>query len=226
MKFIGCAVLVVAFCSGLPGVADPLMFNVSIDTSALQGASAGPFSLDVQLVDGSGVGDGNNAVALSSFVFAGGGQPTGVPTATGDVFGVLSSTIVLRDSTFFTEFTQAFQPGSDLSFSALTTTNLDSVAPDALSISILDSTGAAIPTLGLSSTGADIFLGLDIGTGTSPYTFASDPTRSPAAGGPPLDIPAPDVQVLPEPSCMPLLGIGFGLLGCAKLLRSRASKTN
>ena len=45
-------------------------FTVSIDTTPLAGNLAGPFALDLQLIDGGGTA--NNTVILSTFDFGGG----------------------------------------------------------------------------------------------------------------------------------------------------------
>ncbi len=217
-----CIVVVLACMSGPLTYADSL-FDVAINTSSLVGHPAGPFLLDVQLVDGSGIGDGSNAVALKGFTF-GRGSAMGIPTLNGDAFGDLTSSVVLRDTVFVSELSQRFRPGNFLKFDLITTTNPDPIAPDELSISILDSTGTQIPTLGLAPAGSDILIGLDIGTGAAPVAFGSDPSRSPAAGGPPLTIPTPSVQALPEPSAMLLVFFGFSVAAvfrACKLLRGR-----
>ena len=95
-----------------------LAFTVTLNTSVL----AGPFSLDFQLVDGSGLGDGNNTVMLSNFNF-GGGSAVGLPTLAGMATGSAGAGFSLKDSTFFNEVIQKFNPGSTLSFDVKMTTN-------------------------------------------------------------------------------------------------------
>jgi hypothetical protein len=187
-------------------LADDLTFTFALNTSPLIGDAAGPFSLDFQFTDGSGTGDANNTVNISSFDF-GGGSATGSADLTGGVTGNLSSSVSMVDSSFFNEFTQEFLPGSSLSFQVASTTNVDaSGVPDELSFAILDSTGVEIPTQGLASTGSDVFLDLNIDSSTSPsvHSFASDPSRSPTAGGGPITTGPPTVTetaaTIPEPA--------------------------
>src|SRR5438132_5856873 len=89
--------------------------TITLDTSALGGFPNGPFSLAFELVDGSGTGDGNNSVVLSSFKF-GAGSPVGSPLILGSAFGDLSSTVTLTDANSASIFVQTFTAGNTLSF--------------------------------------------------------------------------------------------------------------
>lgn len=182
-----------------------LMFTVSLDTAPLVGHAAGPFSIEFQFNDGSGLGDANNSVVLSNFAFGGGGA-VGVPTLFGGASGELATTVTLTDSDFFNQFIQEFTPGTSLSFTGLLTTNLDvGGTPDQFSFAILDSLGFEIPTLGTVNT----FVTIDINSAAPPIlTFPSDPTTPPAAGGPPIDIAMPQAQLVPEPTSFSLLAVG------------------
>ena len=86
------------------------------DTSPLMGSPPpGPFYIDFQLNDGRGIGDANNMVAIGNFQFDG-GNPMGNPLPPiGGAMGDLSSSVTITDSSFLNEFTQQFNPGSDLS---------------------------------------------------------------------------------------------------------------
>ncbi|HEY6358872.1 MAG TPA: hypothetical protein VIX35_11540, partial [Vicinamibacterales bacterium] len=67
------------------------------------------------------------------------------------------ATFDLNTSTPFHAFVEFFTPGSSLSFQLDLTTNVDTGGtPDAFAVSILDSSGASIPTLDPS--GADTLL--------------------------------------------------------------------
>ena len=188
-----------------------------LNTAQLVSSPAGPFYIDFQFIDGSGTGDANNAVTFGSFDF-GGGSATGSATLTGGVTGDLSAGVSMVDSGFFNEFIQAFAPGSSLSFQVTSTTNLDSGGvPDEFSFAILDSTGVEIPTQGLASIASDVFLDLNIDSSISPtiLSFASDPTRSPAAGGGPITTGSPIVTETagpPEPATVFLAGISLAAL--------------
>lgn len=159
-------------------------FDVTLNTSALQGHPSGPFSLDFQLVDGSGSGDGNNSVVIGEFDFGGGGWLGGDP-----------GTITLTDSNFLTEFFQWFTPGAYLKFEVSTTTALDAgPTPDEFSFALLDAGLAEIPSLGPG----DSLLSMDF-TGPVPIVaaYGTDPSRTD------IGITAPEVafrSVIPEAS--------------------------
>jgi hypothetical protein len=190
----------------VPARAD-FFYHVQMNTSALIGHPAGPFSLDFQLIDGDGVA--NNTVTLTNFAF-GSGSPSGAPTLTGGASGDLSSQVSLTDTGVLNEFTQGFTPGNTLSFDLSATGHFAGGTPDAFSFAILDKSSSELPTL--SSSGA--FVQMDFGGGApTVQTFASDPNTAPAGGGNPVSIAAPTVQLAsaaPEPSTI-------GLLACAAL---------
>jgi hypothetical protein len=100
------------------------LYNISLDTSPLVGHPAGPFYLYLEVVDGSGVGDGNNSASLADFNF-GGGSEVGSPFSFGGATGSLGSKLTLTDTSDVNFFTQQFTPGKSLSFSISLTTNDD-----------------------------------------------------------------------------------------------------
>lgn len=185
------------------------IYGVSLDTTALIGNAAGPFSLDFQFTDGSGANDGNNTVTLSNFSFGAGG-PTGLAAISGGVSGDLTSSLTLTDNAFLNEFTQTFTPGATLDFTVDLTTNVDSGGvPDEFTFAIFDNTGAAIPTLGLF----DTLLLADIDS-SSPALFASgsDTSRGTAATGDPIALDAPFVtSPVPEPAALWLPAFAFAV---------------
>jgi hypothetical protein len=204
--------------------ASPITITVSLDTSALIGHPAGPFSLDFELTDGSGTDDGNNTVTLSDFQFGGGGAQ-GTATLVGGATGDLTSTVVLTDSSFLNEFTQASSPGSVLTFTMQFTTNVDAGGtPDEFSFQILDSSGAALPSQSISTLGFDSFIVIDINSATpSVESFATDSTMSPSAGGKPVDIAAPQVVPSAPVSGVPEPGnVGLTAAAIAALCASRS----
>lgn len=151
-------------------------FSVSLDTSTLIGNPAGPYSLDFQLNDGSGFGDGNNWASVSNFQF-GGGSASGSPTLIGGASGSLSSSVALTDTDpLFNEFYQAFIPGAWLSFSVHLSTNfLIGGTPDLFSFAILDGNLMNLPT---QSVGTDSFLSVGIDSATPTVTAAASADQS------------------------------------------------
>ena len=150
LSLLGLSIFACSILAASTSHATSIGFNVSLDTSPLIGSSAGPFYIDFQLNDGSGVGDANNTVMINSFLF-GGGNAVGSPVLTiGGASGNLLSSVSITDSAFLNEFAQQFDPGSTLRFHVNLTTNVDAgLTPDAFSFSILDHTLAPLPTTGL-----------------------------------------------------------------------------
>jgi len=194
-----------------------IIASVSLNTAPLVAGSAGPFSLDFELIDGSGTNDGNNSVILTGFSFGSGGS-AGTATLTGGATGDLLSGVTLTDSSFLNDFAQPFVPGSILSFTLQLSTNQEVTGfPDEFTFAILDRTGGELPTQSFF----DVFVDIDITAQTTVQTFGSDPTRAPRGGGPPLSIPAPTVQgIVPEPSDLIPLAVGLAMIICGALCAS------
>lgn len=183
-------------------------YNVSLNTAALIGDVAGPFSVAFQLTDGSFFGDGNNTVQIDNFQFGGGEAVPDTAVTLGNAVGDLSSSVTLNDSSFLNFLIQQFTPGDVLSFAVNATANVDSGGGvDQFTFSILDNTGQEIPTEG----GAlarffDVFLAINF-DGPSPtiQTFESDPSQTPGGGGSPIITGMPQVALVPEPDLSPLI---------------------
>jgi hypothetical protein len=96
------------------------IWYVSVDTSQLAADYTGPFGLDFELIGGSG-----NTVTVSGFAYGGGGAGPGSASLTGGASGDLGTgvgVVALNDAaSFFSDFNQAFTPGSTLSFTVDTT---------------------------------------------------------------------------------------------------------
>lgn len=178
------------------GRADTI-YTFSMNTVPLVGN--GPFALDLQLLDGSGlpIDLNNNTVTLTNFAFGAGGSASGGGTATGGASGSLASGVTLTDASFFNEYVENFTPGPILSFTIDTTNVADpGGTPDLLTIAILDNMGFELPANGAASEFVDISLAG--GGGPQVATFGSAPGSSfPLAA--PTVLPASPAPV-PEPS--------------------------
>src|SRR3974390_3824397 len=87
------------------GDASTVQYYVDINTASLVGHPSGPFSLDFQLNDGSGLGDANNTATINNFTF-GTGSATATANLAGGASGNLSSGVTLTDTTPFNEVFQ------------------------------------------------------------------------------------------------------------------------
>jgi len=191
------------------------VFAVQLNTSALIGNAAGPFYLDFQLNDGTGIGNGNNTAIVSQFNFNG-GAPLGGATTFGGVTGSLASSVTLRDTSAFNEFFQAFTPGSLLSFRLSLTTNANAPTPDLFSFSILDANLFNIRTFSPGNSDALIIANLT-GPNLTLNTYAGNGV--PLAGATSIALPAPSAIPVPEPATYGL--IGAALLGALACYRRR-----
>jgi PEP-CTERM motif len=208
---------IVAVGSLLSGAASataaPLIFQVTVNTAPLVGSASGPFALDFQLIDGSGLSNGNNTATISNFSFTGAGAgATGSATLAGGASGSLASTVSLTDSSFLNELFQGFTAGSSLSFRVTLTTNVEAgPTPDAFSFAVLDRNLLNIPTNGLG----DALLVVDIRSATlglsDVRTFGS---TSPA--GVSVTVSA---AAVPEPVTLLLLGTGVIAVGVRRMRR-------
>jgi hypothetical protein len=79
-----------------------LNYHVTVATSPLIGHPAGPFSLDFQLTDGSGLGDANNTATISNLSY-GGGAATGSATLSGVRWEISQSARVSQTPLFSTK---------------------------------------------------------------------------------------------------------------------------
>src|SRR6185312_2906031 len=122
--------------------------GVTVNTSALAADVSGqPFSLAFELVDGGGVGNGNNAAVLSNFDFGGGTALFPASIFGNGVMGDATQSVQLTDIDSFEYFEQGFIPGSSLSFNLDLTSNLeDGPVQDELVFWILDNTETPLIT--------------------------------------------------------------------------------
>ncbi len=208
----------------MPAANGDVIYNITLNTGPLIGDSAGPFSIGFEFADGSGTGDGDNALFMSNFNFGAGG-PSGLPLTLGSVGGDLSSSVVMSDATPLSSFVQSFVPGSTFSFALDVTTNVDAGPPaDEFIMSILDNTFTPIPTTAGSPLSPFLVIDIDSSNPTL-QTFSSDPTRAPTGGGEPLNIGQPTIslapETIPEPSTAGSCALLAAIFAWAKLRRER-----
>ncbi|MBL9205846.1 MAG: hypothetical protein JNN01_12210 [Opitutaceae bacterium] len=161
--------------------AQVILIDASLETSSLINHALGPFSIDLQFIDGEGIGNANNSVQISNFNFSGGGW-----------IGSQPGTINLTDSSFLQEFIGEFSPGTSLSFKISLTDNANPTGvPDRLSFAILDHDLIEVPTLDASGA----LVAIDItGSGLLKYSWSTDPQRTD------ISIAAPSLAQVPEPA--------------------------
>jgi hypothetical protein len=206
------AVAMVAAATFAPAIhAANLTYLVTINTAALLGDSGdGPFSLDLQLVEGSG--NVSNTVTLSNFAIAG-GSFAGTPNYTfGSQSGSFASSVVLTNAQSNNEFAEAFSSGvTALSFFVTETENTEEVTSgtpinDQFNVYLDDqnsSTGFFVPTT--ATDGGDEVLESQLfenATRSSVQTFAS---TSPDAG-------VTTTAAVPEPGSTALVAVALGAL--------------
>jgi hypothetical protein len=199
------------FC-GQASQAASISYQVNLNTSSLVGDANGPFSLDFQLNQGSGLA--TNMVSLINFSFTG-GSATGSPNLSGGATGSLSSSVILTDATSpFNEFFQTFSAGTTaIAFYVTMTTNVDPVIPDSFSMAILNSALANIATTGLGDSLMLVNITASNLTLSDVQTFTS---AAPDAGV--------TVTATPEPGTVYLLMGAAGLIAALSYKRRDAPK--
>jgi hypothetical protein len=216
-RLICCAaVLSTAFLLALAPAsrAANLIYTVTLYTSSLDSNPDAPFSLDLQLLTGSGnptTGAGNvsNTVTLSNFTFLG-GSASGTPNFTaGGESGSLAGGLTLTNSSGNNEFAEAFSSSvTSITFKVNETLNTEVVGsglptPDTFSVFIDDNNTADgfVPTT--APGGADALVISELVSGD---TFSSvgfyDSTSS----------PDPGVVAVPEPGSTGMLCLGGTIL--------------
>lgn len=193
------------------------MYQVTVDTAALEGNANAPFYVDFQMNYG-GTGSGNSA-SINNFNFGTGGSPS--PSGSAIVYlgttagGDLSTGLTLADnsSSPFNEIAQEFTPGSSLTFDVNLSANAPTgQTPDDLIFSIDDASTYPIGTTAPDQLSLVYF---QINTyGHSPaisvdtYTFASGDAGDDITG-----VTASVVPV-PEPATYGAIGGACLLLVC------------
>jgi hypothetical protein len=189
----------------VPSLFADVVDQVSLNTAALIGNSSGPFTLDFQLVEGDGLSDSLNTVALSNFSLGGGTITTPASSTSGGV-SVTATPFRLNmdESSFFADAEFLFTPGTMLSFQVDATTNIDTVAPDTFTFAIFDKNLNPVPTT--NPNGFNTFLEIDLpttGSGTQTISSSTDATQTNIRIGAPTV--TPQTTVVPEPNSLALV---------------------
>jgi hypothetical protein len=191
-----------------------------IDTSTLIGNPTGPFILDFQFTDGSGTGDGNNTVTLSTFsdpasLMVVPSSETGGVILAGSPFG-----FTMTDSSFFNEISFLLAPDSSLGFRFDSTDNPESGTPDTFIVDLLDSSFNNIPTTNPNNGIA--LIEVDLPT-TNPASGTQVITSGSLANSDGVVFAAPTESSVatPEPSTLATMMLG---LGCWIYFVSRSSR--
>jgi|GEM_PF-651411 len=215
-KCLGSGALLLAIVATVPIVSQAnTIFNVTLDTTALQGKSLG---LLFQLNDGSQAG--NNSVTVGNFSFGGG---TAADCATlpllcvsdGGASGNINTNLSLVDSSPFNSYLQQFTSGTSLSFQVDLTTNVDvggTPTPDVFTFGILDATtDASLPTVDPS--GSDTLLSINIDSANPIIdSYGSDPLSVYSFNVPQIELvnqPPPPPVNAPEPDSLLLMAVGL-----------------
>lgn len=204
----GAALLSTAFLIALAPAAQAtpfpdLTYNVTLNLSSLNLDPNGPFSLDLQLITGSG--NQTNTVTLSNFVFTG-GTATGTNFSTGNVSGSIGSSLVLTsnanpNTASDNEFDENFSSGvTQISFHVDQTPNSETVTsgtpiPEQFNVAILDDNLNNVPTTDPS--GGDTLVSSPLGETSTSAT---------------VNQYSLNLQATPEPSSVFLGLIGAGVM--------------
>jgi len=201
----GAALLAIALLQALSPAskAADLIYTVTLNTASLLGNADAPFSLDLDLVTGSG--NVANMVTLSNFVFTGGVAASGPNFTQGGQSGSVASSVILTNSSPNNEFAIGFTTfPSQISFQVDETTNSEVVGsgtpiPDQFAVYLDDNntTSGFVPTTDPS--GANTLVSSTIFSGMTVGSVATYSSTTPDAGV---------TAAVPEPGSAALLLFG------------------
>lgn len=190
-------VMLVFLCFHLPSTsATPITYTVEVDTSAILG---GDGYLDFQF-NGNGLSSQDAVATISGFVTNAALDATS--QADGSASGVLPSSLIIANTTFFNAILQGITYGSFLDFELAISGDavdnpLSGSETSLFSLSLLDTSFAPLLTTDLSGSVLTIVV-LDNGT-TSIATFDADNLGTPSvvtATGHSTSVPLPSVPAL------------------------------
>ena len=189
------------------GHADPYTYAVTIDVSSLTTDANGPYSLDLQLVQGSD--NVNNSVNIYNLSAVGGSFTSTPVFTTGGASGSVAGGVVLTNSASDNEVAYQFSSTTtQITFSVTESNNQELVGggtptPDQFNIAILDNTAInPIATTDPSGNDALVSHAMEGTQGISQLELFSS-TGVDGNGG---------VTAIPEPGSTTMAAIGAGLL--------------
>jgi hypothetical protein len=184
-------------------------------TPALEASMSGPFSLDLQLVQGSG--NVINTVTLSNFIFAGETASNTPDYTNGAATGSFATSVVLTNTDSDNELAAAFTSGvTSITFNVSETPNSEVVTSgtpydDQFNVAVLDNGLNNLPTTDPSGGNA-----LVISTLSSSETVGSVETYSSVS--PDAGVTA-TVTAVPEPSTLPAIVAGLAFMALLGIRR-------
>ena len=202
----GAALLSAAVLLALaPASKADLFYTVTINTASLINNTNAPFSLDLDLVTGSG--NVTNTVTLSNFVFTGGVAASSPNFTQGGQSGSVGSSVVLTNSSLNNEFAIGFTTfPTQISFLVDETTNSEIVGsgtpiPDQFAVYLDDNNTVSgfVPTTDPS--GANTLVTSTIFSGMTISSVAKYSSTAPDAG-------VTVATAVPEPGSAGLLLLG------------------
>ncbi len=194
------------FCAAC-GMAAPIIYHVTVDTSTINGAMG---SLDFNFNPGPLA---TQAASLQILNFSSNGTLAGnCPCATGDVAGQLPSTLTFDNGGGFNDYFDAFTFASTLSFQvslygpALSSPDGISTSGSTFAFSMFSDAGGTMPALTTDASDGFAFLvDVNLDGSTTVTNFSGQTTVTAAAGG-----------GAPEPGSLMLTAAGLACLGVVR----------
>jgi hypothetical protein len=207
---------VALFCSASIASADPVAYDVAVDTSSISGTVG---SLDFEFNPGPLV---TQAASLQILNFTSNGTLAGSPVLTGDVAGTLPATLTFDNGTAFNDYFEGSTYGSTLSFQvslfgpALSSPDGTSTSGSTFAFSMFSDAAGTMPTLTTNTTEGFAFtIDVNLDGTTTVTNFSLQTTVVPATAPP----------AIPEPSSLPIIAaaIAVWLAFYVRPQRSRAA---
>jgi hypothetical protein len=202
---------VLYFCFVNAVMADPITYDVSVDTASLSGTTG---SLDFNFNPGPFV---SQSASLQILNFATNGVFVPPPALTGDVTGTLPATLTFTNSTAFNDYFEAFTFGSSLSFRfslygpALSSPDGMSTSGSTFAFSMFSDASGTVPALTADTADGFAFtVNVNLDGSTSVNNFSSETAVGSSAP-----------SAVPEPCSLALLVTSMVLLWGKGRLRAR-----